>query len=112
MGPPEIKMALLVLTFGFGLSIVAYSSFADQKGWPVGKWLRDATSLVSLFGFLGMISSPIVAAIFFPWWAVAVVIVAGFIVGLVATLALKIHVQYLAPLGLLDCRHSLRSAQW
>lgn len=104
MGEPlEIKTALLVLTFGFGLSIIAYPSFANHKGWPVGQWLRTGTSVVSIFGFLGMICSPIVAAVFISWWAALIVVVAGFFVGLIVTLALKTYVQFVAPAGLLVC---------
>ncbi len=103
MGPLEIKTALLVLTFGFGLAIVAYPGFAARKGWPVKRWLRSGTSIVSIFGFLGVLSSPIVAAVFFSWWAAFVVVVAGFFFGLVTTRTLREHVQFVAPAGLLAC---------
>ncbi len=103
MGPLEIKTALLVLTFGFGLAIIAYPSFADRKGWPVKRWLRSGTSIVSIFGFLGVIGSPIVAAAFFSWRVALVVVVAGFFLGLVTTRTLRTHVQFVAPAGLLAC---------
>ena len=103
MGPLEIKTAILVLTFGFGLAIIAYPSFADHKGWPVKQWVRSGTSFGSIFGFFGVISSPIVATVFFSWWVALVVVVAGFFFGLVITRALKTHTQFVAPAGLLVC---------
>ena len=95
------QIAVLTLTFGFGIVIVSYASFADARGWPVGAYYRDGASLVMILGFFsGVVGSPLAALVFLPWWSVVVVVVTGFFVGLIVTFLFRSMVQIVAPLGL------------
>ncbi|MBX3492769.1 MAG: hypothetical protein KF899_07420 [Parvibaculum sp.] len=95
------QIAVLTLTFGFGIVIVSYASFADARSWPVGAYYRDGASLVMVSGFFsGVVGSPLAALVFLPWWSVVVVVVAGFFTGLVLTFLFRSMVQIVAPLGL------------
>ncbi len=102
-GPMALKVALLALTFGFAFTIVGYADYANAKGWPVGEWFRDSTSFANVFGFLGVIAAPIVTLWILPWWAVIIVLVGGFVFGLIATNVLKARVQIVALAGLVVC---------
>ena len=94
------KIGLLAVTFGLGITCVAYSAYATRKGWPVGEMLASSTSYIAILGVLSIFASPIAAAVIFPWWSAAIVIVGGFFIGLVVARALRQKVQILAIIGL------------
>ena len=97
------KIALLALTFAFGLVVLAYEGYADRHGWAVGAWFRDKTSFMTILGAFAILAAPVVAGLFFPWWTVAVVIVGGFFLGFTVTRILRARVQMVAVFGLPAC---------
>ncbi len=76
---------------------------AKAKGGPVGEMFASSTSYIAILGVLSIFASPIAAAVVFPWWSAAIVIVGGFFIGLMAIRALRQKVQILAIIGLPVC---------
>jgi hypothetical protein len=74
-----IKTTLLVLTFGFVFSVLAYAEFADRKGWPAGEWFRDHTSFPYILAGLAVPFSAIAAVVLVSWAAGIIVVVGGFL---------------------------------
>ena len=103
MESPELKIALLAATFAFSFIILAYEDYADHRGWPVGEWLRSKTSLIRIWGVMGLLAAPVAALFIFPLWTVIIVPLAGFFSGYVATRLLKTHIQIVAVVALPLC---------
>ncbi len=98
-----MEIALLTATFALGFVSLAYEYYGDSHGWAVGAWFRNRTSFICILGVMALLAAPIVAGLFFVWWAVAVVIVGGFFLGYATTRLLGEHVQIVVVFGLPAC---------
>lgn len=98
-----LPLAIITVTFGLGLAITAYASFAEQKGWPVSAAYSTGISIPQLFGIMAVLAAPIFAFVALPWWSVFVVLVGGVVIGLVTTRVFRSATQIVAPVVLLGC---------
>lgn len=96
-----IRLAVFVLTAGFGWAIIAYAGYATPRGWPVGAWLAGAFSWLQGLAYVALIGSVIGSAYSGAWWHALVVIVAANIFVRLLFPALGPRSQIVSSLGVL-----------
>ena len=89
----SVSMALAVVC-------ISYSSMARQNGWPVGEILSKDTSVSKIAAFVTALWVVVKAFMVFQWWSPLVILVIGWLVGFILTMALKQNVQFLGLLGI------------
>lgn len=80
-----IKGTLLVVTFGFAVTVFAYAGVANRTGGRTGEWFRDHTLFLYILAGLAMPFSVGAAVIYVSWTAAIIVLVGGGFLGSIAT---------------------------
>ena len=94
---------LFTLLAAFAWTILAYDSYAERKGWPVGEMFAADTSTIKIASFIGLPGAAIAAAYLAVWWSSIIVIVVGFLVALILTNILRSYIQPVSIVGLALC---------
>ena len=71
------RVIVFSLTAGFGWAIIAYSGYANPRGWPVGSWLARDFSWLQGLAYIAVavaVAASIYAGV---WWHGIIVLVAA-----------------------------------
>lgn len=80
MTPTEIaNIAVLTATVGFGWAIIAYSGYANLRGWTVGSWFAGDFSWLQGLAYLALVGGVALSTIVGAWWHAIVVLLGAFI---------------------------------
>ena len=95
-----VNIGFLCLIFAVGISAVSYSGMSQSYGWPIGEVLAGSRwSTTLIVADLACICALIRAVQIYAWWTSVIVLVGGFLLGLVMTMRLRKAVQIPAVVG-------------
>ena len=86
---------------GLGWSMIAYSGYASQRGWPIGEFYAEEISLLQGIAYLAMIAALCFGYAAFGWWSVIVLVIRGNIMTRLLLVAARENTQLIAPAGVI-----------
>jgi|GEM_PF-2809429 len=96
-----IETLILTVTCGAGWLTIAYSGYANARGWPVGAWLAGDFSWLQGLAYFALIGAPLIAFARGPWWVAVIVLAAGNILVRFVLPTFRAQSQFIALAGVI-----------
>ena len=73
-----LPQVALIAIYGCGTTIAIYDDIADERGWPVGRWMRGPKPAIAFLAWLSILASLGLSAwLLEAWWRIFVTLVGG-----------------------------------
>ncbi|MEQ8948419.1 MAG: hypothetical protein RIC90_13135 [Balneola sp.] len=90
---------ILIATCSLGFISITYKGYALSRGWPIGKILSNELSTIRLASLVAMVWALFRSVILFEWHSFLVVLICGFILAYLLSVAFKKNVQLIVIFG-------------
>lgn len=90
-----------ITLFTSGLLIISYKDFALKKGYTIGSYFQNDSSIIRTLGGLSLLGSVIGSFFYIKWYLVIAGIISCFIISNILTSLLKSYTQILSIILLL-----------